>query len=106
MRLKTEVGKYFAAADVVQPLVLTIKDIRWEDVRSIRTGEIQKLLIAEFEEVPKKMVLKRTIIDQLTMDFGTDESDEWIGKKVELYAVDTTFAGKPTKGLRARAAKE
>lgn len=95
-------GTYFCAKDVENgPIVVTVTGCQLEQITSLK-GEVDERLVLTFQETPKKLVLKKSIIERLVADFGTTETDDWIGQQIELYQEDTTFAGRMTKGLRAR----
>jgi len=95
-------GSYFTAADVEHgPKVLTITGCEQVVVRNQRGEEAEKWVLT-FDESPKRLILRKSILDRLVADFGTSETDEWVGQQVELFAVDTSFGGRPTKGIRAR----
>ena len=95
-------GSYFAAKDVESaPIVLTITGCTLDKIVSLQ-GEADERLVLTFAESPKKLVLKKSIIDQLVADFGSPETDDWVGQKIELYSVQTQFAGRQVPGLRAR----
>ena len=53
----------------------------------------------------KPMVANVTNWEFLIEEFG-DDPDAWEGEPVEIYVGDTTFGGKPTKGLRLRMPNE
>lgn len=51
------------------------------------------------------LVLRRTLAQQIADVLGTDETDEWTGKRVVLHPEAATVAGRPMQIIRARAPK-
>ncbi len=59
-----------------------------------------------FHETDKAFVLNTTNIKLCEHIFGSDNTDDWIGKPLVLYTDPTImYAGKMTGGLRVRAPK-
>lgn len=59
-----------------------------------------------FEESDKPLVLNSTNIQLCERIFGSDDTDEWIGKKIVLYTdPNVSYAGKIVGGIRVRAPK-
>lgn len=58
---------------------------------------------AKFEEFKKPMVLNSTNIQLLAKACGSEESEDWLGKKVIIYAdPNVSFGGKLVGGLRVK----
>ncbi len=49
--------------------------------------------VAYFHEVEKGLVLNVTKAKTLTKIFGSDDSDDWVGKKITIYAGEVSFQG-------------
>jgi len=95
-------GSFFTAADVLNGTkVLTITGCELVTIRN-RRGDEDRRFCLTFDESPKKLVLRPEVQTGLINDFGTTETDDWIGQQIEIYAIDTNFGGRPTKGVRAR----
>lgn len=75
-------------------LVVTIKGADFKEFDD--GGKI----IVKFVETDKSLVLNKTNADTLTKMFGSDDTDDWLDRKVKLYATDTTYQGKPIRGIR------
>lgn len=54
-----------------------------------------------FVEEDRGMVLNRTNLKRLVVLHG-NETDSWIGRRVEVYASETDFGGKTVPCLRVR----
>lgn len=91
-------SKYLKSAEVEgRTYVLTIANIAFENV-----GEDQDdKPVLHFQGAQKGMVLNRTNAAVLEWLYG-DETNNWIGKQIELFTEMTTYMGKPVLGLRLR----
>ncbi len=59
-----------------------------------------------FEELDKPMVLNSTNIHSCGKACGSDNTDDWMGKKIVLYEdPNVSFGGKLVGGIRVRAAR-
>lgn len=59
-----------------------------------------------FQELDKPMVLNSTNIHMCAKACGSDNTDDWMGKKVVLYEdPNVSFGGKLVGGIRLRAPK-
>jgi hypothetical protein len=59
--------------------------------------------VLEFLELDQKLSLNKGRLTKMVDLFG-DDSDEWLGRQVILYAVDVTYQGKTTLGVAIAAA--
>jgi hypothetical protein len=55
----------------------------------------------KYREFPRTMVLNRTNTRRLISRLG-DDTDEWLGKQVELYPSETDFGGRTVPCIRVR----
>ena len=80
----------------------TIKDWELVEFKDQKTDTLQKKLALIVDDDQKFLLNKentRTLIDA----FGTQETDEWVGRFVEVYfEPNVTFGGKRVGGLRVR----
>jgi hypothetical protein len=59
-----------------------------------------------FAESDKPLVLNSTNMQVCALICGSDDTDDWIGKKIVLYTdPNVSYAGKITGGIRVRAPK-
>lgn len=59
-----------------------------------------------FRETPKPLVMNATNIQLCARACGSDETDEWVGKRIVLYAdPNVSYAGKLVGGIRIRQPK-
>lgn len=93
-------SKYVGHAEVVNPVVVTIKDVKLERVG--READSEERWFLYFSELKKAMRLNVTSIRILEATWG-DNSDNWLGKRVQLYWDPTVqFGGKLVGGVRIR----
>ena len=95
-------SKYLKQSDVDGEMEVTI--IKVGQVNVAREDEQPEMKWAvRFEELKKPMVLNSTNIQLMAKACGSDESDEWLGKKVVIFAdPNVSFAGKLVGGLRVK----
>jgi hypothetical protein len=91
-------SNYLAAADLKRPLTTVIEQVEHEDFA--RQGEKKKMKAVLFVRgIKKPIVVNKTNALKLATAFGKD-FDAWIDQRIIIKAEDTTFGGRPTKGLR------
>jgi len=96
-------SKYLRKEDIDGDKLVTIKTIEKVNVaREDSAPEYRWAMM--FQEFAKPLILNSTNIQICEAVFGSDDSDNWLGKKVVLY-VDPTIQlkGKIVGGLRLRA---
>jgi len=94
-------SKYLSAADLGDKKIPTrIAKIRKVKMRPQSGAERSKFVIY-FTTLDKPMVLNATNKNALVDKLGKVPAD-WVSTDVGLYTENTSFAGKPTKGLRLR----
>ncbi len=95
-------SKYLKQSDVDGEVEVTIVKIGQLNVA--RDDEQPEMKwAARFQELPKPMVLNSTNLQLLAKACGSEESDDWIGKKVTIYAdPNVSFGGKLVGGLRIK----
>ena len=90
-------SKYLSASDLDgEPMRVTISGL---EPAQMRDGTTKYVL--SFDGQKKGLILNVTNGKTLAKGFGKD-SGLWLGKEVELYAIDTEYSGEPCKGLRLR----
>lgn len=88
-------SKYLKAADLgaARPVV-TIASVSMEEV-----GD-DKLPVLKLVGKDKALVLNRTNSSMIAEIAGTNETDNWRGVKIQLYATKTDFGGKRVDCVR------
>lgn len=92
-------SKYIAEADLGgTPKVLIMRDIAFEEVGKTR----DRKPVLYFEKAIKGLVLNVTNTRKIESLYGTD-TDDWMGRPVELYGSETDFQGETVACIRVRA---
>src|SRR5262249_33315590 len=95
-------NRFLAKTDVGDGLVVTILDVTKENIASPGQPPEERVLLTL--KGVKPMTLNSTNARQISKIVGSQESDDWVGKKIELYNdEDVEFGGKTIGGLRVRA---
>jgi hypothetical protein len=96
-------SRFLTKQDVGDGLVLTIDEVSKENV-SPNGKEPDERCVLYFENSLKPLVLNSTNAQAIADLLGTEESDEWHGKEIELYHdPKIVFGGKRIGGIRVRA---
>ena len=85
-------------------VTVTIAKIQLESMRPTpQSPEIEKYVLYT-EEGKKGIVLSKTLANQIARVVGSDETDDWLGKKVTLYPEQVAVAGIQRVAIRAKSA--
>jgi hypothetical protein len=91
-------NNYLRAEDITDPLVLTISD-----VTEVTIGDDDRVVL-DFSDHEKLLPLNKTNALSLADSLG-DDTDDWVGKKIEVYRDKVMFQGKRTNAVRVRIPK-
>ena len=80
---------------------VTIKKIVKELVTG-NAGRKENCIVAYFSDEEKPMILNKTNCKTIQKIYGTPMIEEWVGKKIVLFASTTTLAGETVECLRIR----
>lgn len=99
-------SRYLKQSDVTPPKIVTIAGLKQENLaREDQPKKMRWTML--FEELDKPLVLNKTNLKRLVKACGSEESDDWIGKKVKLYFdEEVEFGGEQVGGIRITAAKK
>ena len=101
MKARKFLGSYLAQEDIVEPTVVTIDSAKEAEF----DGEDKSKLALYFSEFDKGFICNSTNINALIALFGSDDTDDWLGKQCTVYVdPEIRFAGKKVGGLRVRTA--
>ena len=90
-------GQYLRAADLKgRTAVVTIKSVGQEDIG----GEHK--LVAYFEGKDRGLVLNKTNAFEIANMYG-EETNGWVGRRIELFSTRTDLRGKMVDAIRVRA---
>lgn len=98
-------SKFLKQADVGRGALGTVESVTQMNVAKEGADHEMKWCMS-FHEIDKPLVLNSTNIQLCEKIFGSDDTDQWIGKRVVLYAdPNVSFQGKLVGGIRVRAPK-
>lgn len=95
-------SKYLKGADIPEPVIVTIKGIKQMNLAK-EDAEPEYKWAVKFAEFDKPMILNVTNIRIAEKAFGSFNTDDWIGKEIELhFDENVSFGGEMVGGLRFR----
>lgn len=96
--------KYVTGADLGgRSFVVTIARIQRESMRpNAQSPEVEKYVLYTVEG-KRGIVLGKPLALQIAQALGSDDTDDWCGKKVVIYPQPVTVAGVLRLAVRARA---
>ena len=95
-------SKYLKKEDCVPPMTLTISGLSKENLA--RDGEQPEMRwILQFAENVKPCVLNMTNIRMIAHVTGSEETNEWVGKKITLWNDPTVSFNGNVGGIRVQA---
>jgi len=98
-------SKYLKKEDAGEGKLVTIRSMEQSNVAMEDQPEELKWIV-HFDEFQKGMVLNWTNIQLIAKAVGTEETNDWKGKKVVIYEdPNVSFGGKLVGGIRVRAPK-
>jgi hypothetical protein len=98
-------SKFLKQGDVGAGMLMTVSSCERHNVAK-EGAEPELKWCLTFEESDKPLVLNSTNIQLCERVFGSDDTDQWIGKKIVLYTdPNISFQGKVVGGIRVRAPK-
>jgi hypothetical protein len=98
-------SKFLKKEDVGNGALFTVNGCEQHNVAKQGAEPEMKWCLA-FEESDKPLVLNAINIQLCERVFGSDDTDDWSGKKIVLYTDPTvSYAGKIVGGIRVRAPK-
>jgi hypothetical protein len=98
-------SKFLKQSDVGRGALLTVSGCEQHNV-SMQGEEPELKWCLKFEETDKPFVLHATNIQLCEQIFGSDNTDDWTGKKLVVYVdPNVSYGGKVTGGVRVRAPK-
>lgn len=81
-------------------LTATIDSYSVEEFKN--DGKTQRKPVLYFKEDVKALVLNKTNAGSITVIAGSDELDDWIGKKITMVPREVEFAGKQVWAIRIK----
>jgi len=107
MKLSKMFPKRYATGEDLQgkPVTLTIATIVSEKMHPQPNAPEVERWVAHFKEAKKGVILSRTLAYQFAEILGSEDTDDWLGKRITLYPQPMLVAGRHLTAIRARAAK-
>lgn len=103
MKVGKFVSPFLKADDVKAPMTLTIESVESVSFRN-EGEEDRECILVKFREVDQGAVAGKPALRQLIEIFGSDETEDWLAKKVVLFVdKDVKYKGKRMACLRFRA---
>ena len=98
-------SKFLKQTDVGGGMMFTVESCEQHNVAKEGSDPEMKWCLT-FAESDKPLVLNSTNIQLCQNIFGSDDTDNWIGKRIVLYTdPNVSFQGKLVGGIRVRAPK-
>ena len=82
-------------------IIGTIESVQVEKVTGTG-GKKEDCTVCRFVEDIKPMILNKTNCKTISKIYKTPDTDNWIGKKIQIYATTTKLAGEIVECLRIR----
>jgi hypothetical protein len=99
-------SKFLKQEDVGAGALMTVESVEPHNVAKEGAPPENKWCLV-FSETDKPLVLNSTNIQLCERMFGSDDTDQWIGKKIVLYVdPNVSYQGKVVGGIRVRAPKK
>jgi hypothetical protein len=93
-------SRWLKAPDCEPPIVATVDSCRFELVGQGANATNEPVL--HFQGAVKPFILNQTNWDSMASISERDDSDDWTGIRIELYAVDVQGPSGMTRGVRIR----
>lgn len=99
-------SKFLKKEDVDPPVLVTVDRVAQNNV-AMQGADPEMKWCLYFGELDKPMVMNSTNIHLAGQACGSDDTDDWLGKKIVLYNdPNVSFGGKLTGGIRIRAQRK
>lgn len=101
-------GTYITAAEIVgKTPTLTIERVALEEVELLKkddgeAGKMKDRVIVYFAKIKRGWLLNRTNAECLRALFDSRETQDWIGKRVTLHALNVKVGPKMEPGIRVK----
>lgn len=93
-------SKFLKKEDVGTGKLFTIAAVKQHNVAA-QGAEPEMKWCAEFDDIDKPLVLNSTNLHLLEAAFGSDNTDDWLGKAIVVFEdANVSFGGKVVGGVR------
>lgn len=95
--------KYASGADLNgQSVTVTVQSMTIDKLSPHPGQPPMDRYILHFAETQKGVILSRTLTEQIASILHSDDTEEWIGRKITLFPQPLTVAGKSRIAIRAK----
>lgn len=107
MRVQEMYPRRYASGEDLKgrPVKVTIARVQQEEMRPGGGSPVKKWVIY-FRDAQRGVILSRTLAYQIAEALGEDDTSNWPGRRIVLYPVPMTVAGRPVTAIRARACED
>lgn len=99
-------SKFLKKEDVGNGALMTVEGCAQYNVAKEGAPPEHKWCLT-FQETDKPLVLNSTNVQLCERIFGSDDTDDWVGKRIVLFTdPNVSYAGKIVGGIRVRAPKQ
>ena len=99
-------SKFLKQSDVGDGVLLTINGCAQHNV-AMQGADPEMKWCLSFDEADKPLVLNSINAQLCEKAFGSDDTDDWMGKQIVLYTdPNVSFGGKVVGGIRVRAPRK
>jgi len=92
-------SRFITAEEIDKPYDLTIKDVKQEEIYSMKTHKKEKTLVVYFEKTQRGVCLSKTRATDIKKIYG-DNTDNWIGNDLCMYRNKEKHFGKEMEIIR------
>ena len=104
MKTRKFVSEYIKSKDIKAPVTVTMISVEQRSFDDPEKKAKRDVLVVFFKELDQGVVLSKASLKQIIDITGSDETDDWIGKKIVLFNDETVqYMGKRIGGLRFKA---
>ena len=98
-------SNYLKKEDVATPRLVTVRNFSQQNLAQDGQPPENKWVM-HLDEFDRPLVMNPTNLQLAAQAFGSEDTDDWVGKQIVLYTDSTvSFGGKLVGGLRLRAPK-
>jgi hypothetical protein len=94
-------SRFLKADDLQRPVVLKVTGSNYEKLNGL-DGKSKQKVVLSFAKTEKQLALNSTNFETMMDLTGENDSDNWVGAKIELYPTQTTMQGKMVNCIRIR----
>jgi hypothetical protein len=94
-------GQYLKASDIDGEVVYQIESIGAAMLKN-NTGQEEEKPLLHFRGTDTGLVLNVTNANAIVKALGSDETDDWLGRKITLYTTDVEFRGDWVAAIRVK----